>query len=155
MSARPRSTTSAYSPAWYSALSGAQSSQPNGTKAWPGLPPRAMIVVPASSAKAVRFTPGRANTSVPAGCVDALAVQLERCVPSQHEVELLVRIGLGLVVLVDEPVAGGAGGPRVHAERGDPEVMAHRPVRAAPVVQLLDLVELRNLVRHSGSPTRA
>jgi hypothetical protein len=47
--------------------SGAQSSQPWGSYAFPGVPPSAMIVVSGSSANAVRFTSGRAKTRVLAG----------------------------------------------------------------------------------------
>jgi hypothetical protein len=44
----------------------------------------------------------------------------------------------GLVVLVDDPVAGGSGGPGVHAERRDAEVVADRPPRLAAVGDLVD-----------------
>ena len=41
------------------------------------------------------------------------------------------RAGLVLVVLVDDPFAGLAGGPRVHTERSDAEMVADRAPPAA------------------------
>ena len=71
--------------------------------------------------------------------VDRLAVELERRIPVEHDVHLLLARS-GLVVLADERalVAGGKG---VHPERVGPDVLAHRDVSAA----LLDVVETRDL----------
>src|SRR2546423_14658502 len=54
-------------------------------------------------------------------------------------------------MLVDDPVAGLARGPRVDAERGDAEVMPDGPERLAPVVDLVDLFDSRNGVVAHGS----
>ena len=71
-----------------------------------------------------------------------------------HEVELLLpvsHVGVGLVVLVDDPVARLAG-PGVHAESLDPEVVPDWPEGRAAVVHLADLVEPRNRVAHRSRP---
>ena len=75
--------------------------------------------------------------------VDRLAVQLEAGASVLDEVELLLLVlGVGLVMLVDEPVARFARGPGVDAEGLDAEVVPDRPPRAAPVRDLLDLLEM-------------
>jgi hypothetical protein len=89
---------------------------------------------------AFRRDSGRTETKRPCRRVEGLAVDLEGCVPVEHDVELfLARPGLG--VLADQR-AFVAGPVRVRAERVDPEVLAHRDVPAAR----LDLVEARDLV---------
>jgi len=61
-----------------------------------------------------------------------------------HKVELLLLVpGLGLVVLVDDPVARLAPGPRVDPERRDPEVVSDGPRSTTAVADLVDLVEMR------------
>jgi hypothetical protein len=55
----------------------------------------------------------------------------------------------GLVVLVDDPIAGGLPRPDVDTERRDPEVVPNGTLRAAAVGDLLDLVEARDLVAHA------
>ena len=71
--------------------------------------------------------------------------------PLRDEVELLVPV-ICLVVLVDEPVTGSAGRPRRSAEGGDPQVVAHGAVGRAPVVDLLDLVQVCNRVVDHRNP---
>ena len=101
-----------------------------------------MSVVPGSSANAVRFTPGLAKTNVPAGASTCSPSSSNRRPALLDEVELLVGVLLGLVVLVDQPVARLAPGERVDAERHDAEVLPDRPPRTASVADLVDLVEL-------------
>ena len=60
---------------------------------------------------------GRGEDERAGGRIDPLAVELEHGAPLQDEVELLVPVRLVLVVLVDDPVARAAAGPRVDAER--------------------------------------
>ena len=57
-----------------------------------GVPPIAMIVVPGSSAKAVRFTAPAGEDERAGRRVDALAVELERRAARVHDVELLLRV---------------------------------------------------------------
>jgi hypothetical protein len=79
------------------------------------------------------------------GRVDPLAVELERGATALDEIQLLLGVPVvGLVVLVDDPVAGVAAGPRVDAEGRDPEVVPDRPPGTAAVADLLDLVEVRD-----------
>src|SRR4051794_17385921 len=87
------------------------------------------------------------------GRVDALAVELEPRPARLHEVELLLPVVLGrLVVLVDDPVTGLLAGPRVDPECGDPQVVAHRPPRGTAVGDDLDLVEGGDCVLAHGPP---
>ena len=80
-------------------------------------------------------------------CGDPFAVQLERSAPALDEVELLAPVvRVRLVVLVEDPVAHLAARPRVHAERGDAEVVPDWAIGLAPVVELVDLVEVRDLI---------
>ena len=66
----------------------------------------------------------------PGGRVHALAVELERRATLQDEIELLCRVlVVGLVVLVDDPVARVVARPGVDAEGRDAEVMPKRPPR--------------------------
>src|ERR1041384_7302498 len=66
--------------------------------------------------------------------VDALAVELESRAPGMDEVNLLLLVVLlGLVVLVDDPVAGVFARPRVDAESLDAEVVPNRPPGSAAV----------------------
>ena len=103
----------------------------------------ASTVVAGSSANAVRFTPGCDVDEGAGGRVHRLAVQLEAGASVLDEVELLLLVlGVGLVMLVDEPVARFARGPGVDAEGLDAEVVPDRPPRAAPVRDLLDLLEV-------------
>ena len=77
------------------------------------------------------------------GRIHRLAVELEAGAPVLDEVELLLLVlGVGLVVLVDEPVARFARGPGVDAEGFNAEVVPDRPPRAAPIRDLLDLLEM-------------
>jgi hypothetical protein len=105
-----------------------------------------MIVVPGSSAKAVRLTPGRTKTKVPAGASTArrrARTSLDRV----DEMELFLPVPhLGLIVLVDDPVARLASGPGVDAEGRDPEVVSDRPRSTAAVADLVDFLELRHCV---------
>ena len=79
------------------------------------------------------------------------------------EIELLVPVHLALVVLVDDPVARAAGGPRVDAEGHDPEVVPDGPPGLPPVRQLRNVLEARDRVisharvlqRGAGSRTPA
>ena len=57
----------------------------------PGVPPNATIVVPGSSANAVRLMAGRTKT-VYHGVVQPLAVEFERRAPSLDKVQLLLRV---------------------------------------------------------------
>ncbi len=61
-------------------------------------------------------------------CIDDRAVDLESRSAGVHEVQLLMLliVGIGVVVLSDEPVAGELGRVAVDPERGDPEVVADR-----------------------------
>src|SRR5919198_1736158 len=79
------------------------------------------------------------------GRVKTLVVELEGRATLDDDVELLVAV-VRLVVLVDDPVAHLAAGPRVDAEGLDAEVVPDRPQRLAPVGDLVDLVESRDLV---------
>src|SRR4029079_17537591 len=83
--------------------------------------------------------------------VQAVAVHLERRTALVHEVELLVR----LLVLLDDPVAGGAARPRAHAEPEDAEVVPHRAPAHRPVGALLDLVQVHDRRRDHGRILRA
>src|SRR6185437_618818 len=84
--------------------------------------------------------------------VDHLAVDLERHLAVEHDVELLLTRP-GLVVVVDQR-AVVPGRERVDSERVDPEVLAHRDVPAAP----LDVVDVCDppvrLVVHPIPPCR-
>jgi hypothetical protein len=71
-------------------------------------------------------------------------------VAAQHEKELLVSGGVVLIVLVDDEVAGSAGRPSSHSERGDAQVMSDRPIMTACVAEFLDLVQMRNRVNSHG-----
>ena len=83
--------------------------------------------------------------------VHLLAVDLEPRPAGLDEVELLFA-PVGLVVLVDDPIAGLAARPGVDAEGRDAEVVADGPRGNATVVELLDLVELRNcVIAHEAS----
>ena len=114
----------------------------------PTLLPIASTVVPASSAKAVRFPCGWTNTSVPSGASTVFAVDLEPRAAAEDDVELLA--ALVLLVLGHEPVALVGGRPRIRPERGDPEVMAHRPhVRVLAVGDVLQFVDRRNPIAHN------
>src|SRR4051794_3014961 len=71
--------------------------------------------------------------------LDRLAVDLERRLAIEHDVQLLLARP-GLVVLIDQrAVLTGREG--VDPERVDPELLAHRDVPAAP----LDVVDVRDL----------
>jgi hypothetical protein len=68
-------------------------------------------------------------------------------VPSSTNV---ARVVVGLVVLDDDDLPGGRHGPNGGAEAPDAEVPSHRRERAAPVVDLLDLVDVGDTeVRHT------
>ena len=62
------------------------------------------------------------------GRLDPLAVELERRATPLDKVQLLLVLLIGLVVLVDDPVARVAGRPGVDAERRDAEVVPHWPL---------------------------
>src|SRR5205807_8203297 len=72
-----------------------------------------------------------------------LPVELEGGAPPQHDIQLLVRL-VRLVVLVDDSVARLTGGPRVDSEGRDAEVVPDGSPWFAPVVDLVDLVEVRD-----------
>ena len=76
--------------------------------------------------------------------MDLLAVPLEPGSALLDKVELLLAVLLGLIMLVDQPVARLAPGERVGAEGQDAEVLPDRPPGTASVGDLVDLVELRN-----------
>jgi hypothetical protein len=78
--------------------------------------------------------------------VHPFAVELERRAATVNEVELLARVVVGLVMLVDDPVARGPGRPCVDAEGRDAEVLPDRPPRTAAVGDLVDLVKVRHCV---------
>jgi hypothetical protein len=103
----------------------------------------ASTVVPGSSAKG-RPLHARLNVDESAGGrIHRLAVQLEVSPAGLDEVELLLLVlRVGLVVLIDEPVARFPRGPGVDAEGLDAEVMPDRPPRTAPVRDLVDLLEV-------------
>ena len=71
--------------------------------------------------------------------VHPLAIELEGRAALEHEVQLLLVVLLG--VLVDDPVAGLSACEAADAERSDAEVLPHRPIRRAAVVDLVDRVE--------------
>ena len=121
-------------------LSGAQSSSRSPGTPAPGAAPIATIVVPGSPANAVRLTPGRANTNVPAGASTSFTVELEPR-PAAAGRRTAPRVLVRLVVLVDDPVAGLAARPGRSAERRDPEVVPHGAPRLSPVGHLVDLVQ--------------
>jgi hypothetical protein len=77
--------------------------------------------------------PGRGENECSGGSVHAVAVELEHCVASQHEEELLVCGGVALVVLVDDEVALGTRCPGGNTERRDAEMVSDRPVVAGLV----------------------
>ena len=69
-----------------------------------------------------------ALTNVPAGAsTTVLSISKSRSA-GVHEIQLLMLlvVGIGVIVLSDEPVAGELGRVAVDAERGDPEVVADR-----------------------------
>ena len=87
--------------------------------------------MPSSSAIATRLTFGsRMKTSVPAGASTRLAVERERRVAADDDVQLLVpagaAAGLRLVVLLDDLVADALARVGVDAERADAEPAPHR-----------------------------
>src|SRR3954471_15428653 len=81
-----------------------------------------------------------------------LSGELEYRPPLQNDVQLLGRVRLGLVVLVDDPVARVTGRPGVDTEGRDAEVVPDRSKRLAPVVPLVDLVQSRDCVVPHPSP---
>src|SRR5439155_428325 len=83
-----------------------------------------------------------------------LAIELEHRAPLQDEVELLVPVRFVLVVLVDDPVARGTCRPRVDAEGRDAEVVPDGSHGTPAVVDLVDLVEVRDRVRSHMTPLR-
>ena len=84
------------------------------------------------------------------GRVPPLAVELEHGAAPGDEIELFVLV-VGLVVLVDDPVADASRGPRVDPERRDTQVVAHGPPRLAPVADLVDLLEVDDcVIAHEG-----
>jgi hypothetical protein len=93
-----------------------------------------MIVVPGSSAKRGAFDAGAHEDERPDRRDELLTVHLEGCAPAQHEVELLVRIRLRLVVLVNDPITGLTSCPGVDTERRDAEVVPHGAHGRAAVV---------------------
>ncbi len=105
-----------------------------------------MIVVSGSSANAVRFTPGRDEDERPGRRVHPLPVELEHGASLQDEVELLVRVRLRLVVLVDDPVACVVARPGVDTESRDAEVVSDGSPWLAPIGRLVDLFEVRDRV---------
>jgi hypothetical protein len=76
----------------------------------------------------------------PGGRVDPVAVEVEDGVPLRHDEHLLVRAGVVLVVLVDDPVTRGTGRPGRDAERPDTEVEPDRPEGSLSVDQFVDLI---------------
>src|SRR4029079_14274266 len=85
--------------------------------------------------------------------IDRIAVELEPRPPVLDGVELLLLVlGVGLVVLVDDPGTCLAGCTGVDLEGCDPEVVPDRSPRAAPVRELLDLFKVN---RSEAAHTRA
>jgi hypothetical protein len=66
--------------------------------------------------------------------------------------ERLAVLLLRLVILADDPLARGTRGPCVDSEGRDAEVMAYRPPGTAVVVDLVNLVQLRDRVTTHQDP---
>src|SRR5207253_7197934 len=98
--------------------------------------------------------PGTGKDESAGGRDHPVAVELEHGAPAQNDVKLLVRVRLRLVVLVDDPVARVTGRPRVDAEGRDAEVVPDGSPWTAPVVHLVDLVEVRDRVPTHETPSR-
>src|SRR3954469_17331888 len=95
---------------------------------------------------------GRRKHESPGGRSHPVAVELEYGPASHNEVQLLGRVRLGLVMLVDDPVARVTGGPGGDPEGGDAEVVPNRSKWLAPVVHFVDLVQSRDCVARHWSP---
>src|SRR3954447_6847389 len=70
----------------------------------------------------------------------------------KNHVQLLSRVRLGFVVLVDDSVARVTGRPGCDTEGRDAEVVPDRSKWLAPVVYLVDLVQSRDCVVPHRSP---
>jgi len=102
--------------------------------------------VPASSANSRSLHIGLGEDESAGGRDHAVVIELEHGPPPQNEVQPLVAVRLRLVVLVENPVACLTTGPRVDTEGGDAEVVPDGSPGRAPVVHLVDLVEVRDRV---------
>src|SRR3954463_15466443 len=99
-------------------------------------------VVFGSSSKAVPLTSGFCVHECPRRRLQRLAVELEPGAAGMDEVDLFAAV-VGLVVLVDEPVACVLAAEYVQSEGPDSEVVPDRAPWHATVADFIDLADLR------------